>query len=55
VPARERGRARATGRELAFPILQTIEVRDGRITEIRPFYWDTRAVADACTAPSGAG
>lgn len=43
-----RARARATGRELDFPILQTIEVADGRITEVRPFYWDTAAVAGAC-------
>lgn len=41
-----RARARATGRELAFPILQTITVTDGRIAEVRPFYWDTTAVAD---------
>jgi ketosteroid isomerase-like protein len=43
--------ARATGRELGFPILQTITVKDGRITEVRPFYWDTRAIADACAVP----
>jgi ketosteroid isomerase-like protein len=42
-------RARATGRELAFPILQTITVADGRITEVRPFYWDTAAIAAACS------
>jgi ketosteroid isomerase-like protein len=47
-----RARARATGRELAFPVLQAITVKDGRITEVRPFYWDTRAIADACTPPS---
>ncbi|WP_405621293.1 nuclear transport factor 2 family protein [Streptomyces sp. NBC_01511] len=41
-------RARATGRELRFPILQTITVTDGRIAEVRPFYWDTAAVAAAC-------
>lgn len=41
-------RARATGRELGFPILQTIRVVDGRIAEARPFYWDTAAVAAAC-------
>lgn len=46
-----RARARATGRELSFPILQTITVKGGQITEVRPFYWDTRAIADACTAP----
>lgn len=44
-----RARARATGRELAFPILQTITVADGRITEVRPFYWDTAAIAAACS------
>ncbi|WDV51558.1 nuclear transport factor 2 family protein [Streptomyces coeruleorubidus] len=49
-----RARARATGRELGFPILQTITVKDGQITEVRPFYWDTLAIADACAAP-GAG
>ncbi|MGW2630207.1 nuclear transport factor 2 family protein [Streptomyces chattanoogensis] len=43
-----RARPRATGRELAFPVLQTLTVRNGRITEIRPFYWDTKAIADAC-------
>lgn len=47
-----RARARATGRTLSFPILQTITVKDGRITEVRPFYWDTRAIADACAEPS---
>ncbi|HSA50896.1 MAG TPA: nuclear transport factor 2 family protein [Yinghuangia sp.] len=45
-----RARARATGRELAFPILQTITVKAGRISEVRPFYWDTAAIADACAA-----
>jgi ketosteroid isomerase-like protein len=40
--------ARATARELRFAILQTITVRDGQIIEVRPFYWDTAAVAAAC-------
>jgi uncharacterized protein len=44
-----RARARATGRELRFPILQTITVEDGRISEVRPFYWDTAAIAQACS------
>ncbi len=43
-----RARARATGRELEFPILQTITVEDGRITDVRPFYWDTAEIARAC-------
>jgi ketosteroid isomerase-like protein len=47
-----RARARATGRELGFPLLQTITVRGGRIAEVRPFYWDTRAIADACALPA---
>lgn len=51
VHSRIRARARATGRELAFPVLQTVTVRDGRITEVRPFYWDTAAIADAMTRP----
>ncbi|WET78038.1 nuclear transport factor 2 family protein [Amycolatopsis sp. QT-25] len=42
-------RARATGRELNSPILQTITVEDGRVTEVRPFYWDTAAIAAVCT------
>ncbi|MFD3663493.1 nuclear transport factor 2 family protein [Streptomyces sp. NPDC058659] len=56
VLTRVRARARATGRELTFPILQTISVRDGRIAEVRPFYWDTAEIADACTVrPATAG
>ncbi|MFF7419180.1 nuclear transport factor 2 family protein [Streptomyces smyrnaeus] len=53
VLSRIHARARATGREVVFPILQTINVRDGRIAEVRPFYWDTAAIAAACT-PSAA-
>ncbi len=45
-------RARATGQELRFPILQTIRVLDGRIAEVRPFYWDTAAIATACASPA---
>ncbi|MFI9207557.1 nuclear transport factor 2 family protein [Streptomyces sp. NPDC053253] len=55
VLTRVRARARATGRELTFPILQTITVRDGRIAEVRPFYWDTAAIADACAVRPTAG
>ncbi|MFG2805653.1 nuclear transport factor 2 family protein [Streptomyces sp. DT199] len=55
VLTRVRARARATGRELAFPILQTITVKDGRITEVRPFYWDTMAIAEACAEHGAAG
>jgi len=41
--------ARATGQQLEFPILQTVTVADARITDIRPFYWDTAAIASACS------
>jgi len=44
-------RARATSQELNFPILQTVTVEEGRITEVRPFYWDTAAIATACGGP----
>ncbi|MBZ4322129.1 nuclear transport factor 2 family protein [Streptomyces huiliensis] len=54
VHSRIRARARATGRELEFPIVQTIEVRDGRIARVRPFYWDTAAIAEACAEPAPA-
>jgi ketosteroid isomerase-like protein len=40
---------RATGRELEFPILRTITVAGDRITEVRPFYWDSAAIAAACS------
>lgn len=42
-------RSRATGHELDFPILQTIMIEDGRISRVCPFYWDTAAIAEACT------
>ncbi|MER7013054.1 nuclear transport factor 2 family protein [Saccharopolyspora sp. NPDC000359] len=48
VLTQEQARSRATGRELAFPILQTVTVQEGRITEVRPFYWGTAAIAEAC-------
>jgi hypothetical protein len=44
--------ARTTGLKREFPILQTVAARNGRITEIRPFCWDTAAIANAYTEPS---
>ncbi|MBB6346728.1 hypothetical protein FHU36_003237 [Nonomuraea muscovyensis] len=43
-----RFRARATGRAVETEIVQLIRVRDGRMVECRPFYWDPAAVAEAC-------
>ncbi len=42
-------RSRATGREIDFPILQLIRTADGRISQVRPFYWDTAAIVAACS------
>ncbi|WP_246868937.1 nuclear transport factor 2 family protein [Saccharopolyspora sp. ASAGF58] len=47
-----RARARETGRDLEFAILQTIAIRNEQITEIHPFYWDTAAIADICANPA---
>ncbi|MFJ8739750.1 nuclear transport factor 2 family protein [Embleya sp. NPDC127516] len=41
--------ARATGRVLDTWVMQMITIRNGLITEIRPFYWDTKAVDAALT------
>lgn len=43
-----RFRSRATGRAVEALIVQWITVRDGRIVEVRPFYWDPAAVSAAC-------
>ncbi|MEO3872618.1 nuclear transport factor 2 family protein [Nonomuraea sp. B12E4] len=45
---RVRFRARATGKDVDTLILQLITVRDGRMLECRPFYWDPQGVAEAC-------
>lgn len=44
---RGRLQARATGRILDTSVMQLITVKDGLITEMHPFYWDTIAVAEA--------
>ncbi|WP_331771132.1 nuclear transport factor 2 family protein (plasmid) [Embleya sp. NBC_00888] len=41
--------ARATGRVLDTWVMQMITIRNGLIIEIRPFYWDTKAVDAALT------
>jgi ketosteroid isomerase-like protein len=38
--------ARGTGQEVAVPIVEVLEVSDGKIVSIRPFYWDTYAVRE---------
>lgn len=48
---RVRFRARSTGQEVDALIMQLITVRDGRMLECRPFYWDPQAIANACRQP----
>ncbi|WP_242382627.1 nuclear transport factor 2 family protein [Actinomadura luzonensis] len=48
VKNRVRFRARATGEEVDTLIVQLITVRNGRMLECRPFYWDPQAIAAAC-------
>src|SRR5688572_26220294 len=38
------GEARRTGRKVEMPLTQVIRIRDGRLLEVRPFYWDTAAI-----------
>ncbi|MFJ9557738.1 hypothetical protein ACIRPH_28340 [Nocardiopsis sp. NPDC101807] len=46
-----RARARRTGRRTGLPVLRTISVEGGLITEVRPFYRDTAAMAGSCAVP----
>ena len=36
-------RSRTTGQTLDLPMAQEVRVKDGRITEFRPFYWNVPA------------
>jgi ketosteroid isomerase-like protein len=46
---RVRFQARSTGKHVDTLIVQLITVRDGRMLECRPFYWDPQAIAEAFT------
>lgn len=39
--------ARATGRPVDWSLLQQVELRDGRISLLQPFHWDTAAMLAA--------
>ena len=39
-------RSRTTGEVLTAPMVQVVTVKDGRITEFRPFYWNVPAYVD---------
>ncbi|MFC5180214.1 nuclear transport factor 2 family protein [Actinomadura harenae] len=49
VSNRVRFRSKATGRDVETRIVQLIKVRDGRMLECRPFYWNPAAIGEACT------
>ena len=40
-------KARATGRDVDWPLLQFFRMRNARILELRPFYWDTAQIVAA--------
>lgn len=39
------GRAKRTGERFAMPVLELWRLEDGKVTEIRPFYFDTARLA----------
>ena len=43
-------RTRATGEEMKLPMVQIVTVRNGRITEFRPFYWNVPAYGKAAAS-----
>ncbi len=40
-------RSRATGEVMILPMVQVVTVKNGKITEFRPFYWNVPAYAAA--------
>ena len=40
-------RSRATGETMELPMTQVVTVKDGKITDFRPFYWNVPAYAAA--------
>lgn len=41
------GRAKTTGRTFSVPMAEVWRFRDGKVSEIRPHYFDTKALHDA--------
>ena len=44
--------AKSSGRKVDWPLLQFFRICDGKILELRPFYWDTAALLSALNDPS---
>ena len=47
VVCRFRTRSRRTGETQDYPMVQVVRVKDGRIVEFRPFYWNVPAYVAA--------
>ena len=43
-------RIRATGETMELPMTQVVTVKDGKITDLRPFYWNVPAYVAAANA-----
>jgi ketosteroid isomerase-like protein len=41
------GKSKSTGTEISMPIAEITEFRDGRISSIKPAYWDTKTISAA--------
>ncbi len=41
------GASRANGQSLTVPVVEMMKLRDLRLLEVRPFYWDTAALSRA--------
>lgn len=41
------GRAKTTGRTFSVPMAEVWRFRDGKVSEVHPFYFDTKALHDA--------
>jgi len=41
------GRVRSTGKQLSMGVIEHWLLRDGKVVELRPYYWDTAAIQAA--------
>ncbi len=46
-------RERSSQLEMRYPMVQVVHVKDGRITEFRPFYWNVPAYSEAAERAAG--
>lgn len=42
-----KGRLRGSERPIEMPVIEVWRIRDGLVAGVRPFYWDTGAIASA--------